>query len=128
MRRLSSILALSLLAACATAGSSAGDPNTLTGAELRATGATNVEAAIRDLRPQWLESGREAASVGRNNAIEVCRGTLRVYVNGEPARRGMNQVALSQVVEARYIRPGGVRPDGDQRCRSQAAIDIRTTQ
>jgi hypothetical protein len=128
MRRFFPILGLSLLAACATAGRSSGDPNTVTGDQLRATGATNVEAAIRELRPQWLESGRESASVDRNNAIQVCRGTLRIYVNGEPARRGMNQVALSRVAEVRYIRPGAMRPDGDRRCRSQAAIDIRTTQ
>jgi hypothetical protein len=128
MRPLFVTCGLLFLAACAVGGASSGGDtgDVLTGNQLRATGERSVETAIRELRPQWFTVGRESTDTDRRGAIVVCRGTLMIYVDGEPSRRGLTQVTLSRVLEVRFIRPGRPRPDGNQSCRSQAAIDVIT--
>jgi hypothetical protein len=128
MRSLLAACGLLFLAACAVGGASSGGDtgDVVTGEQLRATGETNVESAIRELRPQWFTAGRESTGTDRSGGIVVCRGTLMIYVDGESSRRGLTQVTLSRVIEVRFIRPGRTRPDGNRSCRSQAAIDVIT--
>ncbi len=128
MRPWAVIWGLFLLSACAVGSASSGGDtrDVLSGDQLRATGESSVEAAIRELRPDWYMQGRETTSVNREGAIEVCRGNLLIYVDGEPSRRGLAQVTLSRVLEVRFIRPGRMRPDGNRSCRDLAAIDVIT--
>ena len=130
MRQMAPILGLLFLVACASAGnpSSAGDTRDfLSGDQLRATGATTVEIAVRELRPAWLRAGRETrtVTVGR---IEVCKGTTLVYIDGRRARQTLQQISVLRVAVVRFIRPGGMRPDRDRSCRSAAAINVTTRQ
>ncbi len=133
MRQMAPILGLLFLVACAAAGnpSAAGDPrDLLSGDQLRATGAPTVEEAVYELRPAWLRAGRESVSVNRRGAgaIEVCKGTRLVYIDGERARQTLQQISVLRVAEVRFIRPGGMRPDGDRSCRTLAAINVTTRQ
>ena len=130
MRQMAPILGLLFFVACAAAGnpSAAGDTRDfLSGDQLRATGARTVEEAVYELRPAWLRGGRESVSVGAG-AIEVCKGTRLVYIDGERARQTLQQISVLRVAEVRFIRPGGMRPDGDRSCRTLAAIDVTTRQ
>ncbi len=130
MRQMAPILALLFLVACASAGdpSSAGDTRDfLSGDQLRATGASTVEKAVRELRPAWLRAGRESVSVTRG-AIEVCKATRLIYIDGERARQTLQQISVLRVAEVRFIRPGGMRPDRDRSCRDLAAINVTTRQ
>ena len=130
MRQMAPILALLFLVACAAAGNPSAADDTrdfLSGDQLRATGATTVEIAVRELRPAWLRAGRETrtVTVGR---IEVCKGTTLVYIDGRRARQTLQQISVLRVAVVRFIRPGGMRPDGDRSCRSAAAINVTTRQ
>ena len=130
MRQMAPILALLFLVACAAAGNPSAADDTrdfLSGDQLRATGATTVEIAVRELRPAWLRAGRETrtVTVGR---IEVCKGTTLVYIDGRRARQTLQQISVLRVAVVRFIRPGGMRPDGDRSCRVAAAINVTTRQ
>ena len=130
MRQMAPILALLFLVACAAAGNPSAADDTrdfLSGDQLRATGATTVEIAVRELRPAWLRAGRETrtVTVGR---IEVCKGTTLVYIDGRRARQTLQQISVLRVAVVRFIRPGGMRPDGDRSCRIAAAINVTTRQ
>ncbi len=133
MRRMAPIFGLLFLVACASAGdpSSADDTRDfLSGDQLRATGAPTVEEAVYELRPAWLRAGRKSVSVNRRGAgaIEVCKGTRLVYIDGERARQTLQQISVLRVAGVRFIRPGGMRPDRDRSCRSLAAINVTTRQ
>ena len=59
MRQMAPILALLFLVACAAAGNPSAADDTrdfLSGDQLRATGASTVEIAVRELRPAWLSA------------------------------------------------------------------------
>ena len=130
MRQMAPILALLFLVACAAAGNPSAADDTrdfLSGDQLRATGASTVEEAVYELRPRWLMAGRESVSVTRGR-IEVCKGTRLVYIDGKRARQTLQQISVLRVAEVRFIRPGGMRPDGDRSCRSAAAINVTTRQ
>ena len=129
MRQMAPILALLFLVACAAAGNPSAADDTrdfLSGDQLRATGATTVEIAVRELRPAWLRAGRESTTV-TGGRIEVCKGRL-VYIDGRRARQTLYQISVLRVAEVRFIRPGGMRPDGDRSCRTLAAINVTTRQ
>ncbi len=133
MRQMAPILGLLFFVACAAAGtpSAAGDTRDfLSGDQLRATGAATVEEAVRELRPAWLMAGREDVSVNPRGArrIEVCSGNRLVYIDGKRARQTLQQISVLRVAEVRFIRPGGMRPDGDRSCRTLAAINVTTRQ
>jgi hypothetical protein len=130
MRQMAPILALLFLVACAAAGNPSAADDTrdfLSGDQLRATGASTVEIAVRELRPAWLRAGRESTTV-TGGRIEVCKGNRLVYIDGRRARQTLQQISVLRVVEVRFIRPGGMRPDGDRSCRTLAAINVTTRQ
>ena len=134
MRQMAPILALLFLVACAAAGNPSAADDTrdfLSGDQLRATGASTVEEAVYELRPALLRAGRESVSVnprGARGRIEVCTGTRLVYIDGKRARQTLQQISVLRVAEVRFIRPGGMRPDGDRSCRVAAAINVTTRQ
>ena len=130
MRQMAPILALLFLVACAAAGNPSAADDTrdfLSGDQLRATGASTVEIAVRELRPAWLRAGRESTTVTPGR-IEVCKGNRLVYIDGRRARQTLQQISVLRVAEVRFIRPGGMRPDGDRSCRTLAAINVTTRQ
>ena len=131
MRRMAPILGFLFLVACAAAGNPSSDdgdrPDFLSGDQLRATGARTVEIAVRELRPTWLMAGRESTTA-TGGGIEVCKGTTLVYIDRRRARQTLQQISVSRVAEVRFIRPGGMRPDGDRSCRTLAAINVTTRQ
>ncbi len=133
MRQMAPILALLFLVACAAAGNPSAADDTrdfLSGDQLRATGASTVEEAVYELRPAWLRAGRESVSVNPRGTrrIEICKVTRLVYIDGKRARQTLQQISVLRVAEVRFIRPGGMRPDGDRSCRSAAAINVTTRQ
>jgi hypothetical protein len=130
MRQMAPILALLFLVACAAAGNPSAADDTrdfLSGDQLRATGASTVEIAVRELRPAWLRAGRESTTA-TGGRIEVCKGNRLVYIDGRRARQTLQQISVLRVAEVRFIRPGGMRPDGDRSCRTLAAINVTTRQ
>ena len=127
MRMLTPTLALmTLLVAGCASGGGGGDPYApITAQELLASGAGDLEAAVRSLRPRWLTAGRESVSTSARG-IEVCRGSLIVYQDGRRARRTLRELSVVGVVSVEFIRPGRTRPDGDRTCLTLAAVNVIT--
>jgi hypothetical protein len=115
------------VAACASAGSGASpgeSGDSVSGDELRATGAQTLEAALYEVRPRWVSLGRQSVDVTRNQTIEVCRSNLFVYVNGRRTNESAARFSLANIETVRFLRSAAMRPDGFRGCSQTPAVDV----
>jgi hypothetical protein len=82
----------------ATAGAPRGDRNTITQAELAASGATNLLDAVQRLRPQWLRGVNITTPGAQGSDFVVFQGTT--LLGGVEALR---QMAPGYAYRLRYL-------------------------